>query len=128
MTAGELASIPARIAARGVDLVLLFGGALFTAVEVDDPALNFPLYLLTGLAGLFQDLAGTALAGQSLGKRLLRIRVVREEDGGPPGWERAFLRSWVGYLFAPGFFRALSDDERRQGAHDRAAGTLVVKA
>src|SRR5215218_6754175 len=90
--AEALAGPVARVAARVVDLAVVFGLALFAMLIADDAMLGFGLYLLTGLAGLFQDIAGTALAGQSLGKRLLRIRVIRQEDGGPPGWERAFLR------------------------------------
>jgi uncharacterized RDD family membrane protein YckC len=122
---GELAGIPERLAARLVDLALLFGPALVAAAHIGDVALGFATYLVLGLAGFIQDLAGTAVRGQSLGKWLMRIRVVRQEDGRPPGWERAFLRSWAGF-FPIGVLTA-AWDARRQGVHDRWAGTLVVR-
>ena len=126
MTEERLAPISTRAAARVVDLGLLVGPALAAAVMIGDAALALAIYLVLGALGFSQDLVGTAVRGQSLGKRLLRIRVVRMEDGGAPGWERAYLRTWVAVLFPVVLTAAW--DERRQGMHDKWAGTLVVAA
>jgi uncharacterized RDD family membrane protein YckC len=67
--------------------------------------------------------------GQTPGKMLLGVRVVRRE-GGDVGGARALGR-WIGYglVFATlglGWIVALFDAERR-GVHDRIAGTRVVR-
>jgi uncharacterized RDD family membrane protein YckC len=67
--------------------------------------------------------------GQTPGKMLLGVRVVRR-DGGGVGGARALGR-WIGYglVFATlglGWIVALFDAERR-GVHDRIAGTRVVR-
>lgn len=67
------------------------------------------------------------LAGQTPGKRLMGLRIVRT-DG-----ERitlgAAIRRWVGYWLSAilflGYLWVLVDD-RRQALHDKLAGTLVV--
>jgi len=67
--------------------------------------------------------------GQTPGKMLLGMRVVRR-DGGGVGGGRALGR-WMGYglVFATlglGWIVAVFDAERR-GVHDRIAGTRVVR-
>ena len=67
--------------------------------------------------------------GQTPGKMLLGVRVVRR-DGGGVGGGRALGR-WIGYglVFATlglGWIVAVFDAERR-GVHDRIAGTRVVR-
>jgi uncharacterized RDD family membrane protein YckC len=71
----------------------------------------------------------TLWRGQTPGKRLAKIRVVRD-DGQPIGVKEAALRSFVGW-FDLGFFFIglmlvlLSRSEKRLG--DMAAGTLVIQ-
>lgn len=66
--------------------------------------------------------------GQTLGKKMFGIRVLKE-DGSPAGLGTAFLR-WVGYLIAgiPFFlgFLWVIIDRKRQGWHDKIAGTIVI--
>jgi uncharacterized RDD family membrane protein YckC len=76
--------------------------------------------------------------GQSIGKRLLNIRIVLFQDNGPPG----FLHAWLLRNFVPGiislvpylgFIFVLVDalfifSEQRRCIHDHIAGTKVVKA
>ncbi|RAY14359.1 RDD family protein [Actinomadura craniellae] len=73
--------------------------------------------------------------GQTLGKRLLGIRVVRAVDGGPVDNSQALLRAAV-YTVLGGFCSCffLIDvawilwDRRRQALHDKAARTVVERA
>ncbi len=67
------------------------------------------------------------LTGQTPGKMLFRIRVVCQ-DGTPVTPGIAFLR-WVGYHFSSIFllgFLWVAVDPRKQGWHDKIAGTVVV--
>ena len=74
--------------------------------------------------------------GRTLGKVLLGIRVVRAEDpSAPPGLRRAALR-WVllplaGSIPLPGtgllVYLMAVRNQRRQGGHDRAARTVVIR-
>jgi uncharacterized RDD family membrane protein YckC len=69
--------------------------------------------------------------GQTPGNRLLQIRVGRADDGAVPSPGAALLR-FVGLILAAlplfaGFLPILLDD-RRRGAHDMLAGTVVVPA
>ena len=71
----------------------------------------------------------TGDSGQTFGKRILGIRVVRV-DGGPVSYGQAFLR-FIGYIpsfwfFSLGFIWA-AFDARKQAWHDKIAGTLVVR-
>ena len=95
-------------------------------------ALGGKIFLLYQAITLLLDMAyftyfhGTT--GQTPGKRLLGLRVV-EEAGGPIGLGTAFLR-WVGYIVSAvpmlmGFLWA-GADRRKQGWHDKIAGTVVI--
>jgi uncharacterized RDD family membrane protein YckC len=69
--------------------------------------------------------------GQTPGNRLLQIRVCRADDGSVPSPGAALLR-FVGLILAAlplfaGFLPILLDD-RRRGAHDMLASTVVVPA
>jgi uncharacterized RDD family membrane protein YckC len=74
-------------------------------------------------------------SGQTVGKRLLRIRVVRAADGGPISNGQALIRALV-YAVAGnvcGCFGLLDVlwilwDRRKQCLHDKAATTVVIKA
>ena len=68
--------------------------------------------------------------GQTAGKRIIGIRIVRA-DGTPINFKTAALRHFVGYPLA---FLSLGLgalwvlwDARQQGWHDKLAGTLVIK-
>jgi len=81
-----------------------------------------------GWAGLYLPVFLSWWNGQTVGKRLLGIRVVRL-DGGPITWWIAFERAG-GY--AAGLFTGLLGfaqvwwDANRQAIHDRIVGTAVV--
>jgi uncharacterized RDD family membrane protein YckC len=69
--------------------------------------------------------------GQTPGMRMLRIRVVRDRDGGPVSGGQAVLRLigyWVsGAVFYIGYIWVFVDS-RRRGWHDLIAGTVVIEA
>ena len=64
------------------------------------------------------------------GKLMLRLRIVDAGTGGEPGLRQWCLR-YIGYLISTlplllGFFWA-AWDPRRQGWHDKLAGTVVIR-
>lgn len=70
-------------------------------------------------------------SGQTPGMKVMRIRVVRDEDGGPVSWMSGIIRLF-GYfvssaVFYLGFIWILVD-RRKRGWHDLMAGTCVVEA
>jgi len=70
-----------------------------------------------------------AVTGQTPGKMVLGLKVVPVEDG-IMTFGMAFLR-WVGYIVSSFFFYLgfvwIAFDPRKQGWHDKIAGTVVVR-
>jgi uncharacterized RDD family membrane protein YckC len=66
----------------------------------------------------------TGFAAQTPGMRLLGIACVRYGSGGPLGVPRAVLRVLLLQLVLP----ALIMDGEGRGWHDRAAGSVIVRA
>ena len=67
------------------------------------------------------------LAGQTPGKRVMGVRIVRT-DGRRVRWGNAIRRE-IGYLISYVLFLGylwILVDNRRQGWHDKLAGTLVI--
>lgn len=124
----RLASIPRRTVARLVDFGIEFVPAVAAAVAMPTTttAISFPVFIILLFAGAAQDVVGTARWGQSAGKALLGIRVIDERSGRPPDLWHSFLRWWIPGLLPPLLVWA-TWDERRQGIHDKAAETLVVR-
>ena len=100
------------------------GGGIFGALRdlVDELGFGF------GWASLYMTVMLSWWKGQTLGKKLLGIRVLRL-DGGPITWWIAFERAG-GYAagFATGLlgFAQIFWDANRQAIHDRIVGTVVV--
>ena len=89
----------------------------------------FVLFLLVGFLYYFGLEAGR---GQTVGKALLGVRVVRE-DGGRPGAGaiagRTALRAVDGFLFyLVGFVTVLATGRKQARLGDLAAGTRVVRS
>jgi len=137
-----LAPIARRLAARiidGVIVALPIVVALFSTTDVNDTTtLSIPLWfaLAALVLGALYEITLTATMGQTVGKRLLGIKVVHLSDGDVPGWGSATIRYLlptavgalpiVQFLALVVYLRALWDP-MRQGFHDRAAGTIVVR-
>jgi uncharacterized RDD family membrane protein YckC len=73
----------------------------------------------------------TGSKGQTLGKKAMKIKVVKEDDNSVPGYGTAFLREIVGkfvssLVLSLGYFWAIWDP-KKQTWHDKIAHTLVIK-
>ena len=120
---GAIATTGSRVAAFFVDVVVgtLIGALINGFVQDPDP-------LVRSLAGngafAVQVLLLTALTGQSLGMKLIGIRVVRlSRPDAAPGFLPAAVRPALLMLILP----ALIFDRDGRGLHDKAAGTAVVR-
>jgi uncharacterized RDD family membrane protein YckC len=135
-----VASMRDRLLARIVDLsiyltVLLLLTPTSSTSEQQLTAADTLRLGVIFLAIAVYEVVLTATWGRTLGKRLLRLRVVRAHDGGPAGWNDSSLRwfiqllAWALCLGAPVLYLSPFWDKsgRRQGWHDRVAGTVVVK-
>ena len=97
---------------------------------------------LEGVAGLFVALTSVAIylgyyvlmegyLGQTVGKMLLGIKVIREDDGGVPGVRAAAIRTVLRivdglFSYLVGFIVVLAS-AKNQRLGDMAAHTLVVR-
>jgi uncharacterized RDD family membrane protein YckC len=90
----------------------------------------YPLYGLWELITIVYFVGFWTWRGQTPGMILLGLRVARETDGASPGLARSILR-YVGYFVSqiPLFlgFIWVAFDSRKQGWHDKIAGTVVVR-
>jgi uncharacterized RDD family membrane protein YckC len=122
----QRATFGMRALAAAIDFVLLniVGYLFYVAVGV---VLGQLLGFVLGI-GYFGYFEGSP-SGQTIGKRLVQIRVVDVETGGPIGTSRALVR-YVGRIISTlvlllGYLWMLWDPER-QTWHDKIAGTVVV--
>jgi uncharacterized RDD family membrane protein YckC len=129
----DLASPRARLLAATLD-VSIMAVALFSVGAVGfDPAfggdaspLRFAARLLAWVAVLGHVVVLEGASGQTIGKRLVGIRVVRQDSGGPIGYWTAAHRAAPRALFWFVAFLAVTDPHMR-ALHDRSAGTIVVR-
>jgi uncharacterized RDD family membrane protein YckC len=78
---------------------------------------------------LYSILLWVGWNGQTIGKKIMKIKVVRE-DGKPLDYPTAIIR-YIGYIISTiplflGYLWVIWDD-KKQGFHDKLARTLVVK-
>jgi uncharacterized RDD family membrane protein YckC len=129
--AGSSASFGARAGAFAIDAVLCgLVARLFFPVDASAGAqTSTGLAPVVVLAVLY--LVGVTLTGQTVGMRLVRLRVlpltaagaVGEGRRAVPGVVPVALRTALLLLLVP----ALVSDRDGRGLHDRAAGTVVVR-
>lgn len=106
----------------------LFGiSELLASGKYVDLILLISVLLVTVLTNASYHIAFWMLAGQTPGKRLMGVRVVRSAGGRIRFW-RAVVR-WLGYsvsgILFIGYLWILVDN-KRQGFHDKLADTVVV--
>ncbi len=91
---------------------------------------QIPLVLGAGIylgVRLIYDIGFWLLAGQTPGKRVLGVRIVRTDGKRLNLWNA--LRRVIGYIVSSILFLGylwILFDNRRQGFHDKLAGTMVV--
>ena len=129
------ASPGARLVGYIVDLVVKF--VLFLALAlltIIRGVIFFPLAILSGLAiiamavGYFPYFWATS--GQTPGMAIMKIKVVRDADGGPITAGAAILRLlgfWVSSIVFYIGFIWIFVDKRRRGWMDLIAGTIVIE-
>ena len=143
----ELARIGARFGARVLDaiivavvgVVLIFVPAAMSSSSdmADFSGLGVTSILVGLVVGIGYEVVQIALWGQTVGKRMIGIKVIHAAHGGLPGWGKAFGR-WaipgllaliplVGWLLSILCYVSATWDRVCQGWHDKAAGTLVVR-
>ena len=147
----ELAEPVARLRAKAIDAVIIVGvivvGIILVLLSLvaDEWGVGIGIVegvllssVMFGLVGLLYDPVLIAIRGQTIGKMATRIRVVRADNGELPSWGRSFGR-WAlpgvlvvipgaGFVLALICYASLTWDASRRGWHDKAAGTVVVKA
>jgi uncharacterized RDD family membrane protein YckC len=118
-------------------LGLLFGvmSMLFGSSSVEggqaNATLSGPAFLAYLVLAFAYYMLMEGYLGQTLGKMLLGIKVVREDTGGVPGLKTAAIRTvlrivdgFLSYLVA---FIAVLASQKNQRLGDMAANTLVVR-
>lgn len=151
----ELAGAGGRLGARIIDFVIMFAGivilfiaGLAAAIGLDsgdstdeEAAAATGVFIafaaLAVLVGILYEVTMIAIRGQTLGKMAVRIKVVRADNGMNPGWGKSIGRwilpavlgfiPFVGWILSLLVYISLLWDRARQGWHDKAAGTFVVK-
>jgi uncharacterized RDD family membrane protein YckC len=146
MVLGQYAGFTTRLIAYAVDRLILAGilGVLAFGIGFVTDSIGFDLAALEGtlalvvaviLVGisvsvvLLYDIVFWMLAGQTPGKRLMGVRIVRTDSRRLTLWN--CIRREVGYLISRflylGYLWVLVDN-KRQAWHDHLAGTYVVYA
>lgn len=129
--AGSVAGLGARAGAFAIDALLcgLVARLFFPVRDLQTPQTSTGLAPLVALALLY--VIGLSLVGQTAGMRMLRLRVVplradTRSRVGPaaPRLVPVALRTALLLLLVP----AVITDRDGRGLHDRAAGTVVVRA
>lgn len=140
---GEFAGFWIRVAAYVIDAVIV--GLAMTVITLPmglltgllaqrSPGLAIAIVALTWLvavaAGLGYVLYFWALHGATLGKKVLGLKILREDGVEPMGWGKAGMRllGYVvsGFILYIGFIMVAFTD-RKRGLHDMIAGTIVVR-
>ncbi len=141
-----LASIGARIGARLLDGLIIglpLTVLVFAASDIseDRKTISTPLWvqLVAAVISALYEVVLIRTRGQTVGKRVLGIKVVRVTDGALPDWTAAVVRYVLPvvpvlipvpgvFLLSIVIYLVAIVHPLRQGWHDRAAGTIVVKA
>jgi len=142
-----LADSGKRVLARIIDMILVaivvglvswaFGFSRFT-VDTDEMAFgdSFGREVVGAVLYIAYDTYLIAKSGQTLGKKLLNLRVANLDNGSTPSAQTALMRAavlWLPFAFccfcvwtaiAGGW--SFFDKPYKQGLHDKAAKTVVV--
>lgn len=114
-----------RIGSLALDL----GSSDFQNLEIEEMAvIMIPYFLFMIIVHSAYFTYFHASTGKTPGKMICKLKVVCL-NGEPVGYSRAFLR-WIGYLVSSILYLGflwVAFDRRKQGWHDKIAGTYVVR-
>ncbi len=126
--------IDQMVAAVPMIALFLALGYQFDEMIADTPGFWFNLGFVA--IGLLHETIGVARFGRTVGKLITGTRVVHAVELGAVSLSSAFIRSLVpaafgvvpgiGMVLGMGVYLWAFFDPRRQGIHDKAAGTIVV--
>ena len=120
-----------RVAAAIIDLLTVSVGAMAILVAGDSLSGDRQSALTAVILGwaLYYFFALESGDGQTLGKKVMKLRVVRA-DGRPAGMREVAVRTILRVIdnYLVGLIVMLATGERRQRIGDLAAGTIVVDA
>ena len=122
---GPRASFFQRLGAYLVDVILIAIVAFILYLVLDEVG----YFIAIALSIVYFIYCEGGSTGQTIGKRVLGIRVVDYGSGGPLGYGKAFLR-YIGRIVSGaicylGYLWVIWDKEK-QGWHDKIANTVVV--
>jgi uncharacterized RDD family membrane protein YckC len=135
---GQTAGFGVRVLAYLVDGIILsiFGGAFPYLVVPNETSVAVGQQVTTTASGsvvvsliYFVIFWSSLGGGRTLGMRLLKLRVVREDKVAPPSVIEAFVRwigLWVSFVLCFAGVIWVAFDSRHQGWHDKLAKTLVL--
>ena len=137
MTPGLLVGVPGvsprlRVGRYGPQVISAGLGRRFGALTIDWVLSLMVASLITGsarpggwhlLVFFCEYVFFLGFFGRTPGMRVLRLHVVRFEDGGPPGLWSSVIRTILLMLVIP----AVIWDADQRGMHDKATGTVVVR-
>ncbi|WP_431959655.1 RDD family protein [Actinacidiphila sp. bgisy160] len=136
--AGSGQRFVARLIDGGIFLVVLIVLMAATSTSFTDTGAFLGIELLVFAGAFVYEGLMLQSTGQTIGKKVMKIRVAKLADGSPPGgaaWGRAAVYSFVGVVPCVGFILSLLnvlwhlwDKPYRQCWHDKAAKTVVVQA
>ncbi|PAV29733.1 hypothetical protein CIL05_10205 [Virgibacillus profundi] len=121
------------------DLIIIFSinGLLLSPLKFlnDGAGIEIGFWTLTGVIGAIvfyvYFLLMTKYFGQTLGKMIFGLRVIREDDG-PLKWSDLLFREVVGrflhrvFFFAVLLYAVVAFSREKQGVHDMIGNTRVV--
>ncbi|HLC72739.1 MAG TPA: RDD family protein [Candidatus Nanoarchaeia archaeon] len=105
--------------------VFLIGGGLFILTGMDFIYLYYALNLLVVIFTIYMD----GIKGGTPGKLILKLRIVNKQGSyiGIPGAILRYIGKLVsGIILSIGFFM-IGWTAKKQGLHDKIAGTYVVR-
>jgi uncharacterized RDD family membrane protein YckC len=111
--------------------VFALGGQMFTtSTAAGVVSINYTYNALGALIGLVYFVGFWGWRGQTPGMIPFNMRIVMADDGSKPDWVRMLLR-YVGLIIGIVIFFLgviwAGFDRRKQGWHDKMAGTVVVR-
>ncbi|MBO0517534.1 RDD family protein, partial [Streptomyces beijiangensis] len=137
-----------RVLARLIDIVIITAvvwliSLIFGGYKYDTDHVNYGRSIGQGLLGAvlyigYDVLMTVKQQGQTVGKRVMKLRTANLNDGSTPTVQTAFVRAAV--LWLPAVFCcaciwtaicggwSFFDKPYKQGLHDKAAKTVVVEA